>query len=547
MMPWAHIAPFTVGVLSHTLYFNHGEHHLWVVFYIKVFLTIYLSMLLCIHYQSHQDLFSSFIQASQNEGIFLSGLYGATFFYRIFLHPLNSFPGPLGCRLSSFSLPIIFRHGDGFRQVQKLHDQHGSFVRLRPNYLSIAHPKAVNLIYGSGSKCTKAAWYDLNHPTMSLQTLRDRKAHDERRRVWSVAFSDKALRGYEQRLRVYRDQLMEYLASQAESNQGDSKGRPVNVTKWFSLYNFDFMGDLAFGKSFNMLDTSQEHWAVRLMKDAMVPLGLGLPTWFFRVVMAIPFLSRDWWRLNIFAEERMEKRMETQVEIPDIASALQAPLQGKKPTREQTDILRGDAKLIVVAGSDTTATTLSAAVYQLVQHPEHIQRIREELAPYITDPSGEVLHEKISHLPHLNAIINETLRLHPPVPAEIQRKTPPEGITIDGVYVPGNVDVMCPQYVIGRSEEAYERSLEFIPERWYLYPEMIREKSCFAPFSIGPYGCIGKPLALLNIRTTLARLVTMFDFEFAPGEDGKAFEATAKDCFTMGFGDLQILFRERAV
>lgn len=64
--------------------------------------------------------------------------------------------------------------------------------------------------------------------------------------------------------------------------------------------------------------------------------------------------------------------------------------------------------------------------------------------------------------------------------------------------------------------------------------------------SLGPYGCIGKPLALLTFRNTLVRLVTMFDFEFAPGEDGTAFEGKAKDRFTMGYGDLQILFRKRS-
>jgi tryprostatin B 6-hydroxylase len=62
---------------------------------------------------------------------------------------------------------------------------------------------------------------------------------------------------------------------------------------------------------------------------------------------------------------------------------------------------------------------------------------------------------------------------------------------------------------------------------------------CHCP---GPYGCIGRPLALLNIRTTLARLVTTFDFSFAPGEDGRAFEDKARDRFTIGFGELMISF-----
>lgn len=102
--------------------------------------------------------------------------------------------------------------------------------------------------------------------------------------------------------------------------------------------------------------------------------------------------------------------------------------------------------------SDTTTSTLSSIFLELGRHPEHIAKLREELAPYMTDPSGEVLNEKITHLEHLNGIIDETLRLHPPVPTALQRKTPPEGIEIDGTYIPGDMTVWCPQYVLGRSK-----------------------------------------------------------------------------------------------
>ncbi|GLA36449.1 hypothetical protein AnigIFM63309_002553 [Aspergillus niger] len=359
---------------------------------------------------------------------------------------------------------------------------------------------------------------------LSLQTLRDRKAHDERRRVWSAAFGDKAVRGYEQRLLPYLNNL--YFSSQAVAN------KPVNVIKWFEPYSYDFMGNLTFGKSFGMLEAHQDHWAIDSLKKVMIPLGFAFPTWFFRVVISIPGLSRAWQRLFDFCGQRMLERIKTPAEIPDIASVLVAPLKGQQPSQEQWELLRGDAQLVVLAGGDTTATTLSAAVYQLVQHPEQVQRLRDEVSPYITGPSHEVLHEKIANLPHLNAIINETLRLHPPAATALQRKTPPEGIIVDEVHIPG--------------EAVYERPMEFLPERWYLQPELVKDKSVFVPFSIGPYGCIGKPLALLTIRNTLVRLITMFDFEYAHGEDGMAFKGKAKDRFTMSFGDLQILFSERS-
>ncbi|RAH55977.1 L-ornithine-N5-monooxygenase [Aspergillus piperis CBS 112811] len=540
MMSGSYLVLFAAGAVSYHVYFRNRENHLRIVLYLQIFATTLIAEVLFFQHRYGLNVTAAFTQAARIQGSMLGGYYISILIYRVFFHPLNAFPGPFGCRITSLFLPVIFRHSDAFRQVQRLHQQYGPFVRLRPNYLSIAHSKAVNVIYGPGSRCTKADWYDISYPMVSLQTMRDKKAHEERRRVWSAAFGDKAVRGYEERLRRYLNYLVDYFSSQATA------GKPVNITKWFELYSYDFMGDLTFGKSFGMLEAQENHWAIHLLKQAMIPLGLYLPTWFFRVVTSIPGLSRAWQRLFDFCGERMMERIKTPAEIPDIASVLVAPIKGQQPSREQWELLRGDAQLVILAGSDTTATILVAAIYQLVQHPEQLQRLRDEVSPYITDPSHEVLHEKIANLPHLNAIINETLRLHPPAAVSLQRKTPPEGITIEGVYIPGNMTVMCPQYVLGRDEEVYERSKEFYPERWYLHPEMVKQRAAFAPFSLGPYGCIGKPLALLTLRNTLVRLVTMFDFEFAPGEDGTAFEGKAKDRFTMGYGDLQILFRKRS-
>lgn len=89
--------------------------------------------------------------------------------------------------------------------------------------------------------------------------------------------------------------------------------------------------------------------------------------------------------------------------------------------------------------------------YLLAKHPKEIDRLREELAPYV-DVSNEVMSENISHLDHLNGVINEALRLYPPVPSAIYRKTPTQGITIDGIYIPGDMTVYCLQYTLGRSK-----------------------------------------------------------------------------------------------
>ena len=119
----------------------------------------------------------------------------------------------------------------------------------------------------------------------------------------------------------------------------------------------------------------------------------------------------------------------------------------------------------------------------------------------------------------------------------------------------------------------------FRPERWYSEPHLVKEASAFAPFSIGrldpddletrlrlnciipprslalielflmitgPYNCIGKPLALMNLRTTLAKLVWNFDIAIADGEDGTRFRNNMRTNFATTPGELDMTFRKRA-
>ncbi|KAJ5357281.1 L-ornithine-N5-monooxygenase [Penicillium brevicompactum] len=329
-------------------------------------------------------------------------------------------------------------------------------------------------------------------------TYRNKSLHDERRRIWSKAFGDPSIRLYEQRATVYQQKLMAHITG--------LKGKPVNITRLFHLFTFDVMGDFAFGKSFGLLDT-QEFGITQLLRTALIPLGFSFPVWFLRVLVAIPGATKDWWKFMDFCAGRLKTH---------ITSALSLPLAGKQPTKAEWDLLTGDAQLIVIAGSDTTASTLSAMIFELVKSPRHIEILRQEVAPYM-QASGEVLNQDITHLEHLNAVINETLRLHPPVPTALQEyygHMPP-------------------------------RASEFVPERWTTRPEMITENDVFVPFSSGPYGCIGKHLALSIIRTTISKIVTTFDLSLGPGEDGRRFERDAKESFVMSFGDLDICFEER--
>lgn len=184
--------------------------------------------------------------------------------------------------------------------------------------------------------------------------------------------------------------------------------------------------------------------------------------------------------------------------------------------------------------------------HYLARDPEEIRKLRDEQERLKYISKGYLSPEALK-ADHLNGVINEALRLHHPVQSGLHRFTPAEGLTINGVFIPGDTTVICPTYAIGRSEKCFVRANEFIPERWYSSPELILNEKGFAPFTLGAYSCIGKHLALMSIRAVVSKVVANFDVSFAPGEDGYALLNDTKDIFTMAMGDLKLRFKNRCL
>ncbi|OCK75773.1 putative cytochrome P450 [Lepidopterella palustris CBS 459.81] len=514
-LPWsaATAAAILSGVCLHLFYFKQAEHHMYGVRYLQAFFLVLLASISALTFRLQLPLKSSFSTTFFIAGNVLLGLWTSLLAYRFFFHPLRNFPGPFPARITSlwFSTQVI--RSDAHVQLLKLHEQYGPFVRVGSSDLSIAHPLGVPAVHGIASRCRKASWYDEDYPRASIHTTRDHAWHHERRRIWSPAFSDKALRGYEKRIAAYNTALVDRIAGMVD--------RPVHVSQWFNYYSFDVMGELAFNKDFEMLSSGQQHWAIGLLNESMRLQGLKLPTWILRMLLAVPGLAQKYWKFIGYCDGQVEERIGKTVETPDVMSALLPKTESGSVSPQDLLTLRSDARTIIVAGSDTTAATLAHVFYELAKNPEHVAKLQDELSRLL-DNGSEIEHRRIQHADHLNA-----------------------GINVGDRYIPGGMHVWCPQYVLGRYESVYEQAVEFIPERWYARPEMIKEKAAYAPFSTGAYGCIGRPLALMQLRTVIASLVIKFDVEFAPGDDGSSFISNTKDQFTLCLADLNLLFKSR--
>jgi hypothetical protein len=203
------------GIATYCFYLHRGERHLypWNYIYAVILLQFGLTTFLTT-FGEIRPLSAAVGKAAECVSIYLLGIYASLIIFRVSLNPLNKFPGNRLARLSALHHTLqVGRKMDMYLHLQEAHRKWGDFVRIGPNTISVADPLAVRVALGAQSKCTKAPWYSIEHPSYSMHSTRSKADHDSRRRIWSPAFSDKALRGYEKRVHNYNQELIQQIDS----------------------------------------------------------------------------------------------------------------------------------------------------------------------------------------------------------------------------------------------------------------------------------------------------------------------------------------------
>jgi cytochrome P450 len=154
------------------------------------------------------------------------------------------------------------------------------------------------------------------------------------------------------------------------------------------------------------------------------------------------------------------------------------------------DSLLPKAFLMILAGTETTATALSGVIYYLLANPRVLHRaVHEDREAF--QNAADINIESTQDLEYLKPCMNESQRMYPSTPGIFPRRVPREGATICGQHVPGNTIVGIPHFAAFRSNNNFSNPDKYIPERW-LGEESLDKRNAFHPFSFGPRGCIGK-------------------------------------------------------
>ncbi|PSR76875.1 benzoate 4-monooxygenase cytochrome P450 [Coniella lustricola] len=519
-----------LGITVHHGILIRGEWHLYpasiVISHLIGFAAYHLSQ----NYYGHQSWYLTALPAIA----YLAALFSSITIYRLFFHRLRMFPGPRLAAVSKLWHVWMCRNSRGHLVLDALHKKYGPFVRTGPNELTIFHPLAFEYLDGPKSRTTRSEWYDILQPITSVVMSREKSLHSARRKIWERAFSLSYVTEYYRRINSHIQVLTDKIEERLEE--------PIVLNDLLFRLFFDSMGDFGFGQDFGTLKHGNRVQGLEVMRGLSALLGIISPAiWIARAAFAF---FPGVWKIKHFVQlQKFSERCARDKTRISISSAFLQEYERLGVNTASNQFLRGESSTLLIAASDTAAPSAMAIFYFLAQYPEHAARIQEEL---INVDCTDV--KSLALLPHLNGVINEAMRLIPGIPTFGNRFSPPEGFMAGDTFIPGSVTLCAPRYSIHRLENAFERPTEFIPERWYKSPKLIKEKAAFAPFSMGRTMCIGKNIALAQLRLVTAALLSRYNIEFAADTgNGQAVERDMLDQLTAKPGDLTVVWHRRSI
>lgn len=371
-------------------------------------------------------------------------------------------------------------------------------------------------------------------PSMLTANTED---HSRVRRLFSPAFSERALRQQEPLFRKYVDLLIYKI-----SEVGKNGEKPVEMTQLLNFATFDVMAELCFGQPLGLLAKNEYSPWVKSIFESLKMLPIA------SMINYYPILNFIFTRFEPKAvteqrvthckhsEERVNRRLEDGSDQPDVWNLVLAAKESKGLTLEE---MHSNAELFMLAGSETTgeyhsaivllleepkgseltcvlATLLSGCLYNLLKCPDKMRMLLEEIRGNFTK-LDDLTFERLAELKYMNACIKEALRIYPPVPIGSPRVVNAGGQQILGKWVPPDTRVSVHHWSTYKSESNFKNANTFAPERWLKTDPTYAGDALDAhqPFGFGPRNCLGQNMAMHEMRLILAVLLFEYDLELS--------------------------------
>ncbi|KAI0452983.1 cytochrome P450 46A1 [Xylaria acuta] len=298
----------------------------------------------------------------------------------------------------------------------------------------------------------------------------------------------------------------------------------IDLSSLNILLSLDFIGDIAFGTSFNAINQGPdcriaqllEMILPELMKCGLFPLRGKIPIFkktriMNRAITELRDMAKDAVKdaRRKDSDEDGSSKTKPDKKIFEIL-ALQREADGNYTFNSQE--LCDNYVAFLVAGGDPTAHTMSFLVWQVLRNPTIFSQLRAEIDASIPYDAEVATLEHVK-LPYLNMVLKETLRFSSPGFGTF--RTCAKDTTVAGVTLPANTTLALWNPAVHRDPRLWEDPDKFDPERWRSGQPKLR--GSYFPFSYGPRSCTGQGLAMLEMTLTLATLFRRYDITPEPG------------------------------
>ncbi|KAJ5667370.1 hypothetical protein N7507_003234 [Penicillium longicatenatum] len=462
---------------------------------------------------------------------------------------LNKYPGPILVSLTNAWRLIDVWNRNTHITFRTLHQRYGNVVRVAPNVLSFGDPAAITDIYGLNKGYTKSAYYDVfatlnqGNIVFNLFSTRSERYHAQLRRSVNHAFALTTLLKYEPLV----DSCTSFFLQQTQKLFADT-GRDCSFSQWIQFFAFDVIGEITWSKRLGFVEENRDISSIIQTVDSFQKYGtvVGQSPWLDGLFVKNPiklFLeSKGLWPTSPnatiikFALDQQRKQSKYNVDgkgegcSKQGVDLLQRFLQSQRKNPEflTDDRITAMCASLIIAGSDSTAISLSGVFYYLLQNPRVYQKLMQEIDA--ADAMGKLASSKDStgagdvvpftaakSLPYLDAVINESFRMHPAVGLLLERVTPPEGAHICGEYVPGGTVVGCNAWVLHQNKEIFGPDANiYRPERWLESngadpAQVSKMRQSMFQFGAGSRTCIGKNISLMETYKMIPTFLRKFD------------------------------------
>ncbi|KAL5416319.1 hypothetical protein PMIN03_002123 [Paraphaeosphaeria minitans] len=383
--------------------------------------------------------------------------------YAVTLHPLAKVPGPFWASVTRIWYMYQVYKGDMDKVQRAMHKRYGPVVRLAPNEVTSASAADIPKIYRFADPLLKTDFYPIwGAPQISKQpdqfTCIDEKEHTRYRKIVAPVYSLGNILKHQDYVAKCTTLFLERMTEFADKKeQVDIGSAIVSPTVFRAL------------KSFEGIHTA----AVDVVAQRVKKINAG---------------------------------------IADRIDMLQQYSRIVRDKGEQTGFTDNEvtleAYIAMLAGSDTTAIALRAALYFLMKHPGKLAKCREEIDAHRASLSSPIHYtESLTQLPYTSAAIKEAMHLHPSVGLSMQRHSPTTGAVLCGHFIPPGWRVGCNPCIMHFDRTVFgDDADDFQPERWLESEARSREMDkSLLNFGSGTRVCIGENISLTELHTLCRR------------------------------------------